>query len=82
MPRGGWLDLEEPADERALDFAGRLARFGMKGKSRGHPGDPDRIAGWEQGHVDSGFHARGIFLRGLLDRGLLARDRNAVDETR
>lgn len=111
MPRGGWPNTKEPADEhetgegtvvayfgyplqglcrwaaqsgdeQALDLAGRFARFGMKRKFWGHPGDPDKMAGWEQGHVDSHFHARAIFLRGLLDYGLLAGDRNAVDFAR
>jgi len=111
MPRGGWPNTHEPADEhdsgegavvcyvgypiqgltrwaaqagdeQALDLAGCFARFGMKRKFWGHPGDPDKVAGWEQGHVDSHFHARAIFLRGLLEYGLLARDGHAVDFVR
>jgi hypothetical protein len=111
MPRGGWPNTKEPADEhetgegtvvayfgypiqgltrwaaqsgdeQALDLAGRFARFGMKRKFWGHPGDPDKMAGWEQGHVDSHFHARAIFLHGLLDYGLLTGDTNAVDFVR
>jgi len=111
MPRGGWPNTREPADEhetgegtvvaylglplqglskwcvqsgdeQALEFAGRLARFGMKPKFWGHPGDPDRMAGNEQGHVDSHFHARAIFLRGLLEYGLAAGDRSAIDFAR
>lgn len=74
--------VAQSGDEQALAFAGRLARFGMKRKFWGHPGDPDRMAGDEQGHVDSHFHARAIFLRGLLDYGLVAGDRNAVDFVR
>jgi len=72
----------QSGDEQALNFAARLARFGMKPKFWGHPGDPDKMAGNEQGHVDSHFHARAIFLRGLLEYGLLAGDRNAIDFVR
>ena len=72
----------QSGDEQALNLAGRFARFGMKKKFWGHPGDPDRMAGWEQGHVDSHFHARAIFLHGLLDYGLLAGERHAVDFVR
>ena len=73
---------EQSGDEQAIEFAGRLARFGMQRKFWGHPGDPDRMAGDEIGHVDSHFHARCIFLRGLLDYGLLAGDRHAIDFVR
>ena len=72
----------QSGDERALDFAGQIARFGMKRKFWGHPGDPDRVAGNEQGHVDSHFHARAIFLRGLLEYGLAVGNRDAVDFVR
>lgn len=72
----------QAGDEQALDLAGRFARFGMKKRFWGHPGDPDKMAGWEQGHVDSHFHARAIFLRGLLEYGLLAGDRHTVDFVR
>lgn len=72
----------QSGDEQAIEFAGELARFGMKRKFWGHSGDPDRMAGDEQGHVDSHFHARAIFLRGLLEYGILAGDRNAVDFVR
>ena len=74
--------IAQSGDEQALEFAGQLARFGMKPKFWGHPGDPDKMAGEEQGHVDSHFHARAIFLRGLLEYGLLAGDHNAVDFVR
>ena len=111
MPRGGWPDDTEPADEHesgegtvvsyvghqilglskwaaqsgdeeSLDFARKLVRFGMKKKFWGHPGDPDRVAGYEQGHVDSHFHCRCHFLKGLLEYGLIADDRNAIDFVR
>ena len=72
----------QSGDEQALQFAGKLARFGMKGRFWGHPADPDRMAGFEQGHVDSHFHARAIFLRGLLEYAIAAQDRNAIDFVR
>ncbi|MDO9464724.1 MAG: glycoside hydrolase family 127 protein [bacterium] len=75
-----WAD--QSGDEQALELAGRFARFGMKPKFWGHPGDPHEMAGYEQGHVDSHFHCRCIFLRGLLRYGLVAGDRNAVDFVR
>ena len=72
----------QSGDERALQFAGKLVRFGMKGRFWGHPGDPDRMAGWEQGHLDSHFHARAIFLKGLLEYGLVTGERNVLDFVR
>jgi hypothetical protein len=72
----------QSGDEQALDLAGRFVRFCLKKQFWGHPNDPDKVAGWEQGHVDSHFHARAIFLRGLLEYGLLAGDSHAVDFVR
>ena len=73
---------EHSGDEQALEFAGKLARFVMRPKFWGHPADPPRVAGYEQGHLDSHFHARAIALRGLLEYGIVAGDRRACDFVR
>ncbi|NQU11515.1 hypothetical protein HQ590_12035 [bacterium] len=69
-------------DERALDFAGKLARFVMKPKFWGGFSHPPSGNGPEQGHCDSHFHARAIALRGLLEYGLVAHDAAACEFVR
>ncbi len=69
-------------DERFLEFARKLVRFVMKPKFWGHPADPTRVAGAEQGHVDSHLHARAIALRGLLEFGLVTGDTHVCDFVR
>jgi len=70
-------------DSKALDLAGRFARFVMKRKFWGHPkSDPPMVAGNEIGHVDSHFHARSIALRGLLEYGIVAGDPHVIDFVR
>lgn len=70
-------------DPRALDLAGRFARFVMRHKFWGHPAsDPPMVAGSEIGHVDSHFHARAIALRGLLEYGIVAGDPCVIDFVR
>jgi hypothetical protein len=69
-------------DERALDFAGKLARFVMKPKFWGGFSNPASGNGREHGHSDSHFHARAIALRGLLEYGLVANDAAACDFVR
>ncbi len=58
-------------DERALELARKLTNFVTQPKFwRGDP-DPVLVAGGEQGHFDSHFHARAIVLRGVLDYAIL-----------
>ncbi|MFH0965838.1 MAG: hypothetical protein V2A58_17715 [Planctomycetota bacterium] len=80
--RGLSMWAARTGDERALDLAGRFARFVMKRKFWGHPADPPMLAGAERGHVDSHFHARASALRGLLEYGIVAGDRHACDFVR
>ena len=54
-------------DEAALELARKLTNFSVKPRFwRGDP-DPVLVAGGEQGHFDSHFHARAIVLRGVLE---------------
>ena len=69
-------------DEQALELAGKLARFVMKPKFWGNAADPPHVAGREQGHVDSHFHARNMALRGLLEYGIVAGDTRVCDFVR
>ena len=82
LMRGLAMWAARSGDGQALDFAAKLARFVMKPKFWGHPADPPHVAGREQGHVDSHFHARGIALRGLLEYGLVSGDTRACDFVR
>jgi hypothetical protein len=75
-----WADCS--GDERALDFAGKLARFVMKPKFWGGFSNPASGNGREHGHSDSHFHARAMTLRGLLEYGLVANDAFACDFVR
>jgi hypothetical protein len=69
-------------DERALNFAGKLARFVMKPKFWGGFSNPASSNGREHGHSDSHFHARAMVLRGLLEYGLVANDPFVCDFVR
>lgn len=80
--RGLSMWARQSGDERALDLAGRLARFVMKPRFWGHPADPARLCGHDRGHVDSHFHARCIALRGLLDYAHVAGDPQVADFVR
>jgi len=80
--RGLAMWASQSGDEQVLESAAQIARFISKPKFWGHPADPPRVAGSEQGHVDSHFHARAIALRGLLEYGLVAGDSRACDLVR
>ena len=61
-------------DDEALELARKLTNFIIK--PRFWQGDPDPVlvAGGEQGHFDSHFHARAIPLRGILEYATVAND--------
>ena len=80
--RGLSMWASQSGDEEALELAGKFARFAMKPKFWGHPGNPRMVAGNEQGHVDSHFHARSAALRGILEYGIVAGDMRASDFVR
>ena len=61
-------------DEEALDLAGRLTRFVMLPRFWGAEPEVPGVAGREQGHFDSKFHARAIALRGILEYAMVADD--------
>ena len=80
--RGLSMWAAQSGDEEALELAGKFARFAMKPKFWGHPDNPRMMAGNEQGHVDSHFHARAAALRGILEYGIVAGDMRACDFVR
>ena len=81
--RGLSMWAASSGDERALELAGKFARFVMKKKFWGHlTADPPMVAGNELGHVDSHLHARAIALRGLLEYGIVAGGPHVVDFVR
>ncbi len=80
--RGLAMWAASSGDERALDLAGKFARFVMKKKFWGHPADPPMVPGNELGHVDSHLHARAMALRGLLEYGIVAGDPHVLDFVR
>ena len=61
-------------DEAALDLARKLTSFCMLPRFWGGEPEPVLVAGGEQGHVDSHFHARAIALRGMLEYATVAND--------
>ena len=80
--RGLSMWASQSGDEEALELAGKFARFAMKPRFWGHPNNPRLVAGSDQGHVDSHFHARAIALRGILEYGIVAGDMRACDFVR
>jgi len=85
-------------DPAALDLAGRLTRFCMLGKFWGGVPDPTRkgvvghvagalpdpacVAGHEQGHWYSHFHARAVALRGILEYARVTNDARVLEFVR
>ena len=69
-------------DERAAELARKLTNFIMK--PRFWQGDPDPVlvAGGEQGHFDSHFHARAIPLRGILEYAMVVNDERVKEFVR
>ena len=72
----------ESGDVRALELARKLTHFIMK--PRFWQGDPEPVlvAGGEQGHFDSHFHARAIPLRGILEYAIATNDDRIVEFVR
>ena len=67
-----WASMS--GDEEALELAGKLTRFVMKRQFWGAEPEALGVAGKEQGHFDSHFHARTIALRGILEYAMTADD--------
>ena len=80
--RGLSMWADRTGDEQALEFAGKLVRFIMRPNFWGNPVEPPLVAGCEQGHVDSHFHARAHALRGILEYGIVSGNSNACDFVR
>ena len=69
-------------DERALEFAGKLARFVMKPHFWRGVSHVPQISAGERGHPDRHFHAMALAAIGVLEYGLAADDRRACDFAR
>ena len=75
LPR--WYQVS--GDERALDLAGRLARFTMKPRFWGGNPEPVMVAGNELGHFNHHAFARVLTLHGMLEYAIAANDARVLE---
>ena len=66
-------------DDRALDLAGRLARFTMKPRFWGGNPEPVMVAGNELGHFNHHAFARLLTLQGMLEYAMAANDARVLE---
>ena len=73
------LWYRESGDERALDLAGRLARFCMQPRFWGGNPEPVMVAGNELGHFNFHAHNRVLILAGMLEYAHVANDARVLE---
>ena len=73
------LWYRESGDERALDLAGRLARFCMQPRFWGGNPEPVMVAGSELGHFNFHAHNRLLILAGMLEYAHMANDARVLE---